>query len=143
MPDTLTYLGRASGPITPSRAGVPFALSWMSDSAVPRQHRRSVQRRVDALAARLGLGSVKVRWFGPPVDGGDFTGIAPDDDMLPLGMAPDDQPDTIALWATLDGPALEAVIAHELGHLANRRRPRAADAERGADAYALEVLNVR
>lgn len=137
---TRTFYGTMSGQPAAS-AGQMYFSSWVPDAKIPAGHRRTVRRTVDHAAARMGLGHVRIRYFGPAVNGGDFWGIAPDADMVPAGVAPDDQPMTIGLNASLRGEAVSAVIAHELGHLAQRRRGHVhGDPERDADRYALAVL---
>ena len=64
-------------------AGQVVFLSWVPEDRIPAGHRAFVRRHVDRAARLMGIvGHVRVRWFGPAVNGGDFTG--PQD-----GPAPD------------------------------------------------------
>jgi hypothetical protein len=133
------FLGTITTAMEPSQDVEQVFLSWVADDQIPRPHRREVRRLVDKLGKRMGLGPVTIRYFGPEVDGGDFWGIAPEAGVLPAGVAPDDQPMTIALNAGLRGGAVVAVVAHELGHLA-QLADAPADIEADANRRAREVL---
>ena len=118
MIETLGIAGTAARDLEPStEAGEAMLFSWVPDDRIPRRHRQAVRRNVDRVARSLGLGSIRVRYFGPASVGADFTGHAPEPGMVPGGVTPDDQPLTIGLLASLRGPALAAVIAHEVRHV--------------------------
>ena len=148
--------GRVSADVRPSvAAGEMVPLSWIGDDRVPKDHRAHVRGHVRRLARRHGLGSVHVRYFGPPepsgihmigdrfVDRGNFYWTAPDAGHVPLGVAPDDQPDTIGLHYGLRGQLVAHTIAHELHHLIDRRAGVVQD-EAGCDRFAARyVLGLR
>lgn len=125
--------------------GDVYGASWVPEHHIPRFHREYVRRRVDRAAKAAGLGQIRVRWFGPPINGGDFRlPSAPFDGALFGGVAPDGQPMTIALNADIRGEAVDWVIAHEVGHVAQRLRPDAPPsgelAERDADRFTLTYM---
>jgi hypothetical protein len=131
--DLITSLARTPGSVelaipgtqqanmAPSEArGELQYMSWVDDDDVPAAHRAFARRHVDRAARKLKLGHVRIRWFGPFVDDGrdSFWGVAPDADLIPAGVTPDNQPMTIALNAGLRGEAVAACIAHEVRHVA-------------------------
>lgn len=144
-PVALAIPGTQTADMAPSAArGEQVLMSWIDEDQIPAEHRAYVRRHVDRAARKLKLGHVHVRWFGPPINGGDFWGIAPDADLLPAGVAPDDQPMTIALNAGLRGEAVAACIAHEVRHVAQDvARAMLSDIDQrevDADRFAIDYL---
>lgn len=148
--------GRVRGGIVPAVAeGAAIMLSWVPEDRIPRGHRAYVRKHVDRAAAQLGLGRITVRWFGPAIAGGDFYGVAPFADAMPLGVMTDgsgtakDMPMTIALNAGMRGPIVVAVVAHEVRHVAQHvmrtmldgREAREADADDFAGQYVSELVD--
>jgi hypothetical protein len=102
------------------QAGQPMRLSWVPESRIPPDHRAFVRRHVDRAAGMLGLGPIRVRWFGPPHGDGDFTFTAPEADAIPCGVTPnpDEYPMTVGFLHSFRGPAVVSVVAHEVRHVA-------------------------
>lgn len=148
--------GLVSVDIPPSPGpGAIALLSWVPDREIPGAHRAFVAAHVRRLARRHKLGTIRVRYFGPPlpsgihevrghyVDRGDFHIVMPNEGEVPVGVAPEDAPDTIGLQAGLTGDVLVHVIAHEIHHVIARRAGRETDeaaANRFADRYVLRRL---
>jgi hypothetical protein len=151
--------GTASVDMAPTEAGQVVYLSWVSEDRIPAEHRKFVRRHTDRAARLMGInGHVKIRWFGPAVNGGDFTGVAPFADALPMGVMPADAaccpehdrqqaldfPMTIALLAGARGEMVAAIIAHEVRHLAQHilgeMLGSQAAREEDADHFALAYL---
>lgn len=136
------------------RAGEYQLFSWVPDHEVPFGHRVTCGARLNRLAKHYELGPMRVRFFGPPrpgrihelpdgsiADRGDFWCRATEDHQLLLGVAPDDQPDVVALHVGMAGFDLIAhTIAHEVRHVMQRRAGVAKDEDecnRFADAWVL------
>lgn len=135
--------GTVSRSWDPSDAeGEMFFCSWVPEDRIPLNHRRYVRRVVDRLAKENGFRNVRLRWFGPPINGGDFWGIARGPDEVPLGLAPADQPMTIALAYDLRGDLIPYIVAHEIRHLVQRPLyiPTTQEREVDADRYAAETV---
>lgn len=113
-------------------------LSWVPEERIPPLHRKYVRRHVDRLARENGLPPVTIKWFGPPLNGGDFWGVAPFAAAMPGGVAPSDMENTVAFHYALRGAdVLLPVIAHEICHLVQRRDGRPSDHEE-ATRYGVE-----
>lgn len=142
-PRSVTVEGTAETAFPILEEGEVHGASWVLEHRIPLEHRHYVRRRVDRAAKAAGLGRLRVRWFGPPINGGDFRlPPAPYFGGLPGGVAPDGQPMTIALNADIRGEIVDYVIAHEIGHVAQRLRPTPPeDLERDADRFALTHLH--
>ena len=122
-------------------AGETIELVWVPDAEIPRPHRREVRRYADKAARRLGLPRPAIRYFRPGShDGAEFQPLwtSPDGRSMPLGMSQGHRPNTICIAADLRGPALEAVVYHEVAH--RSRAMRSGFFERNANAFALELL---
>ena len=157
--NTLELTGTLPTDIDPSPgSGAVGLFSWVPDDEVPKAHRAIVAQHVRRLAKRHGLGELRVRFFGPPrpgpvheidgqlVDRGDFFWRAPDEDVIALGFAPEDQPDTIGIHHGLRGDLVEYVVAHEVHHVMRRRAGREPDedaANQFAGAYVLARRGIR
>lgn len=108
--------GRIRTLIEPAAEGEPVIFSWVPDTQVPIAHRRYVRKHVERVAKRLGLGPIRVRYFGPQLGDGDFYLVAPADGAVPLGVAPPDETPTIGLNAAIRGRVVLGTIAHECRH---------------------------
>ena len=137
----MTIQGITDRSISPtSGAHQQVFLSWVPERRIPKPHRAFVRRQLDRLARENGFSRIDLRWFGPPVRGGDFWGgdfwgVARGPDEVPAGLALPwaDRVDgklpagyverpTIALHAGLRGPAMVlSALAHEVRHCVQLR----------------------
>lgn len=124
--------------------GDVYALSWYPEDRIPPKHRAYVRRHVDRAARDLGLGPIRIRWFGPAIGDGEFYGEAPSEGVIPLGYTPEEQPMTVGLNKDLRGDMVAAVCAHEVRHVAqNLLRAKLGEPERreeDADGFAAAYI---
>lgn len=99
-------------------AGEVVIMSWVPAERIDPRHRAYVERCAKHAARELGLGPIRVRYFGPRTGIGDFWGLAPEPDVIPGGVAPDDLPMTIGILYSLRGDAVRHVVRHEVAHVA-------------------------
>lgn len=114
-----------------------YAVFPVAAERVDARTRAFADRHVRRLAAKMKLPPVTVRWYGPPADlyGPD----GPPDGLL-LGLAPLEEPATIALHRSLrPGALLLEALGHELWHLLERHRGRSGADHAEAHRFGLYV----
>lgn len=155
-----TILGRAdANPKAPlPRKGDHAVYRFVEPSTVPEHRRRKARNLVDQAAARLSLGSVRVRYFehhmtvpaedvpegrlevmySDGLDPADFVfgNRALTDRELTVGTVRRARPDEICLLASLRGALLAHTIGHEVRHLRQFRDGMRGDLEPDAHTYA-------
>lgn len=141
---TMTVAGTIETTMTPAGRGDFVILSWVADEDIPKDVRWSARKALDRIARKLGLGFIRLRWFGPQVGEGDFLWVSPTDGSMPLGTTPGEQAMTIALNEGLRGDQLVLTLAHECRHVAqNITRAMLEDRfarEQDADDFAAEYM---